>query len=163
LGKKTFKVMPLFDHKENLVSADVPAEIQAMADKLGINVEELLEKFGSPLAGKSEDAAPTQEAQVVPTETTEQRLERELAVSQQEQQQLRKLMQTEAEGRVVGSGGQVMGTAAASPPDLAGLEPGLRYLARNGLITLEDLEQRIAPSIAKTMTDLLKNDLGGVI
>jgi len=66
-------------------------------------------------------AVPT-EAKVVPTETREQQLERELIESQAETQQVRRLAQVAEEGRVVGSGwsGRVVGVGVAMPTSAGG-------------------------------------------
>jgi hypothetical protein len=92
---------------------------------------------------------------VVATETPEQQLQRQLAVTQQELQQTRKAMQTMQEGRVVGSSG-LSGPVVDTPPNLGGVEPGLRWAVRNGLLKVEDI-------VDPLIRDLFKNDLGGVI
>ena len=165
-------------------AVEIPAEVQQLAANLGVDVNEII--AGNPalqaaLAAHAPAAGQAQQAQaaagagiaaeqtgqagtltaagvdVVPTETPEQRIQRELAVAQQELQQTRQMMQTIQEGRVVGSSGLSGPVVAAdATPNLGGIEPGLRWAVRNGLVELE----KIADPLIR---DLFKNDLGGVI
>lgn len=151
------------------VPENIPQEVQQLADNLGVSVESLLAaqaqqptQEAPPVATPPEQpaAAPAApEATVVPTETAEQKLERELAESRQETDQVRRLAQTATEGRVVGSGGE--GVAATPPPapDIATIEPGLRYAYQNGLISDEQLQNRVGPLLAS----LLSKHAGGEV
>src|SRR5271167_3153526 len=152
---------------------EIPEEIRQLAERMGVDVDTIVKGLESQQAAEPE-AAPTPLAQsagvggvgvsggvpaqtaegvdVVATETPEQALQRQLAVSQQELQQTRKAMQTMQEGRVVGSSG-LSGPVVETPPNLGGVEPGLRWAVRNGLIDVE----KIADPLIR---DLFKNDLG---
>jgi len=156
----------------------IPPEVAQLAEQLGVDVEQVLANLGKDpatapaqqqqqqaqaaagagVAGTQAAQAGTQVAEGVvasPAETPEQTLQRELAVSQQELQQTRQMMQTIQDGRVVGSSG-LSGPIVETPPNLGGIEPGLRWAVRNGLVELE----KIADPLIR---DLFKNDLGGVI
>lgn len=91
-------------------------------------------------------------------ESPEDTLRRELAVAQQELQQTRANFQAVQEARVVGNAG-LSGPVVDTPPNLGGIEPGIRFAVRNGLIAAEDLETKLGPIIV----DLFKKDLGGAI
>lgn len=159
----------------------IPAEVQQLADSMGVDVQALV--AGNPqlqtaLAG-AQQAAPANPAAVAqgagiatghappagtqvadgvqasPAETPEGKLQRELAVAQQELQQTRQHMQTMQEGRVTGNSG-VPGRGTTPPPSLATLEPGLRWAVRNGIVAVES----IADPLIK---DLFAADKGGVI
>lgn len=156
---------------------EIPDVVRQMAENLGVDVEELIKNVAANTApaGDPKPAAASAQAatlggagvttaqtaqtadgvDVVPTETAEQKMQRELAVAQQELQQTRQMMQTMQAGRVVGSSG-LSGPVVDSPPNLGGIEPGLRWAVRNGLVDVE----KIADPLIK---DLFKNDLGGVI
>lgn len=155
---------------------EIPQDLKDLASRLGLDVEALLTQAeaGKPAPGADAlPAIPQAQAQAVGAggaaaaapsgaavissegETEVQKLQRELAVSQQETQQVRKLAQTADEGRVVGSGGLGSGNAEVPVPNLGGIDPGLRWAVRNGLIEVE----KLAPAIA----ELFKADLGGVI
>jgi hypothetical protein len=158
---------------------EVPEEIRQLAERMGVDVDTIVkglesQQAAAPLAKEGAPAPlpqsagvggvgvsggiPAQTAEgvdVVPTETPEQQLQRQLAVSQQELQQTRKAMQTMQEGRVVGSSG-LSGPVVDTPPNLGGVEPGLRWAVRNGLLKIEDIADPL-------IRDLFKNDLGGVI
>jgi pyruvate/2-oxoglutarate dehydrogenase complex dihydrolipoamide acyltransferase (E2) component len=143
-------------------SAQVPPEIQQIADNLGVDVHELIAKAQEAAASGAvappAGAAPAQaQAQVVPTETEIEQLQRELAESQAETQQVRRLAQVAEEGRVVGSGGGGVAGQAEAPPNLANLEPGIKWSYFNGLISDEDLIQKVGPLLA----NLLKAHEGG--
>lgn len=162
-------------------AAQLPDELRAMAEHLGVDVNELLARVGQqPAATEGIAAAPAAshvaaiEAGVPgagnvpadvadgvtakPAETETERLQRELAVSQQELQQTRKNLQTIQDGRVIGSAG-LSGPVVDTPPNLGGIEPGIRFAVRNGLIAADALEDKLGPIIV----DLFKQDLGGVI
>lgn len=162
-------------------SVAIPAEVQQLADSMGVNVQALV--AGNPqlqaaLASAQQQAAPanasaqgaggvavghvppagTQVAEGVqasPAESPEEKLQRELAVAQQELQQTRQHMQTMQEGRVIGNSG-VPGQGTTPPPSLATIEPGLRWAVRNGIVAIES----IADPLIK---DLFAADKGGVI
>lgn len=93
-----------------------------------------------------------------PAETPQEKLERENAVLQQELGQVRQLAQTAQEGRVVGSGG-LSGPVQPEIPTLASIEPGIRFLVRNGLIEADALLDKFGPVVV----DLLKKDIGGIV
>lgn len=154
-------------------TVEIPDEIRQLAERMGVDVNEVIKGLqdqaqatdaatktpaaqGAGLGVSAGVPAKTAEGvDVVPTETVEDKLNRELAVAQQELQQTRKSMQTMQEGRVVGSSG-LSGPVTETPPNLGGVEPGLRWAVRNGLIEVE----KIADPLIR---DLFKNDLGGVI
>lgn len=159
------------------MNAQVPPEVQQLADQLGITVDELMAKTQQPTQPfnavtqevQPVEATPPQEVTaqppvsqepVAPTETREQALERQLAESQQDLQQVRRMAQVAGEGRVVGSGGEgvPVGTAPA-PPDIATIEPGLRFAYQNGLITKEQLTEKVGPLLAS----LLERHAGGEV
>lgn len=163
----------------------IPAEVQQLADSLGVDVQEVIdsnpalkaavEAVNAQQGGQSQSAAAqaavggvagaahvpppgtsvAEGVDAAPAETNEQRLERELAVSQQELQQTRQHMQTMESGRVVGNSG-VAGQGSIPPPSLATIEPGLRWAVRNGLMEAE----KIADPLIR---DLFKADLGGIV
>jgi hypothetical protein len=162
---------------------EVPEEIRQLAERMGVDVDtivkgleeqqqkqqtESIAQAGAAAQSAAQGAGvggvgvsggvPAQTAEgvdVVSTETPEQIARRELAVAQQELQQTRKAMQTMQEGRVVGSSG-LSGPVVDTPPNLGGVEPGLRWAVRNGLLKVEDI-------VDPLIRDLFKNDLGGVI
>jgi len=161
-------------------SVAIPQEVQQLADSMGVDVQALV--AGNPMlqAALSQAAAPgnptaaaqgaggaaaahvlpasTQVAdgvQASPAETAEEKLQRELAVSQQELQQTRQHMQTMQEGRVIGNSG-VPGQGTTPPPSLATLEPGLRWAVRNGIVAIESIADPL-------IRDLFLADKGGVI
>jgi hypothetical protein len=163
---------------------EVPEEIRQLAERMGVDVDTIVKgleqqqkdqethsiatgsaaavQTGAQTAGVGgvgvSAGIPAQTAEgvdVVQTETPEQIAKRELAVAQQELQQTRKAMQTMQEGRVVGSSG-LSGPVVDTPPNLGGVEPGLRWAVRNGLLKVEDI-------VDPLIRDLFKNDLGGVI
>lgn len=139
---------------------DLPDEVKTslkdMADRLGVDVEQIVKGMGSaPTAAPA--AAPAQPAvQPAEVETTQQRLERELAVSQQETQQARALAQAATSSQVVGGSG-VGPTAEPQTPSLAQIEPGIRFAFRNGLISEADVKEKLGP----ILTELLLQDTGG--
>jgi hypothetical protein len=164
-------------------SIAIPAEVQQLADSMGVDVQALVagnpqlqaalasaqQQAAPPAAAAAQGAVPgvaaghvppagTQVAEGVqasPAETPEEKLQRELAVAQQELQQTRQHMQTMQEGRVIGNSG-VPGQGTTPPPSLATLEPGLRWAVRNGIVAIES----IADPLIK---DLFAADKGGVI
>lgn len=145
-------------------SQAVPPEIQAAADRLGVDVGTLMQTVQQQQPAAAQDVpqadAPAPEVQQLPAETVEQRLERELAESRQETQQVRRMAQVAEEGRVVGSsGGGVPSSAVSDLPNLGSLEPGIRYEYLNGLITDEQLLAKVGPLHAA----LLKKHEGGAI
>src|ERR1700730_15619090 len=104
-------------------------------------------------------AVPT-EAKVVPTETREQQLERELIESQAETQQVRRLAQVAEEGRVVGSGGGgTPGGIVEETPSLGTIEPGIKFAYKNGLITDAQLTEQVGSLLA----NMLKSHMGGAV
>jgi hypothetical protein len=113
----------------------------------------------TPEAGATTEVAPGttvgEGVTPVPAETPQQTLERLLAVQTQENAQLRQSMQTLQAGRVVGSAG-LSGPVVETPPNLGGVEPGLRWAVRNGFVKVEDIADKL-------IQDLFKNDIGGVI
>lgn len=163
---------------EKLLSTELTPEHAAqLAGLLGTDVAHLL--------GQQEQAAPAQQpgaaaaaaiaggvpgagnipAQVADGvqqqeggETETQRLERELAVSQQELQQTRSNIQALQDARVVGSGG-LSGPVDNAPPTLAQIEPGIRYAVRNGLIPASTLKEKFGDTIVQ----LFEADQGGAI
>jgi transposase-like protein len=142
-------------------STAIPPEIQAAADRLGVPAEQLLQYTQNPqTAAPAADAPAATEAKAVPTETDQEKLERELAESRQETQQARKIAQVAGEGRVIGSGGGgVVGAAATDLPNLGMIEPGIRFEYLNGLISDEELSAKVGTLMAA----LLKKHEGGVI
>jgi hypothetical protein len=173
-------ITPQWKVDEMTDTIQIPEELRQMAEQMGVDVDTIVQNLTAqhggqqsqghrPLTYPSGQAAgiggvgvsggiPAQTADgvdTVATETPEQKLQRELAVAQQELQQTRGLMQTMQDGRVVGSSG-LSGPVVDTPPNLGGIEPGLRWAVRNGLVELE----KIADPLIR---DLFKNDLGGVI
>lgn len=166
-------------------TSQVPQQLKDMAENLGVDIEQVLASLSGSQqqrppaapAGSADAAAASAIGAGVGTlqqtpggaqvssgvtaresETPEQTLQRELAVTQQELQQTRSNMQALQDARVVGSGG-LSGPIDNTPPNLGGIEPGIRFAVRNGLIAAEDLEHKLGPIIV----DLFKKDLGGVI
>lgn len=143
------------------MSPAIPQQIRDMAENMGVDVEELAARLGlvdQPSTAVKVDA-PVQDDANVRTVSTEDPLETQLALAQQELQQTRQQLQTAQSGRVVGSGGLDNSGAPVAIPNLGGIEPGIRYLVRNGILSAEDLEKRVGPAIVK----LFEADLGGVI
>jgi hypothetical protein len=146
-------------------ASQISPELQAAADRLGVDVHTLLESIApqqSAAAPAEQPAAASEQATAVavPTETETEKLQRELAESRQETQNVRKLAQVAEEGRVVGSsGGGVVGAAAIDLPNLGMIEPGIRYEYLNGLITDQQLAEKIGPLLAA----LLKKHEGGTV
>jgi transposase-like protein len=140
----------------------IPPEIQAIADNLGVDVSALMAQVQQagqqeqPAAGGAEVAA---DVKVVPTEDPQARLERELAEARNETQEVRRLAQVAEEGRVIGSGGVGIPGQAPEPPNLGSIEPGIRWSYKNGLITDEQLTEQVGPLLA----NMLKDHQGGVI
>ena len=143
-------------------SQQIPADVQAVADKLGVDVHALLAAQQAAQQAQAPADVPAQTAegvQVVPTETEQQKLEREKAVLEQELQQTRDLARRADEGRVVGSGGLGGVPGTESQPNLGSIEPGIRWAYLNGLLTDDDLTNKVGPLLA----ELLKAHQGGVI
>ncbi len=167
----------------NIDLSKIPQEVKDLAENLGVKIEDVIASMAAAGGAQAEAAAQIQqqpgvaepiaatdltppaasegtspEVRVVPTETNEERLEKERAILQQELQQTRANLQTMSAGRVVGSGGQ-SGPVVDTVPNLGGIEPGLRYAVRNGLVKAEDVIDKVGP----VLVELLKRDLGGII
>lgn len=159
-----------------MAGAEIPQELRELAGKMGVDVEQVAaavaQQQGAPQppAGAQQAAGAgvggvgvvtpggAQVAEGVtaaPAETPEERLQRELAVAQQELQQTRQHMQTMEAGRVIGNSG-VAGQGAIPPPSLATLEPGLRWAVRNGLMAVESIADPL-------IRDLFAADKGGIV
>ena len=141
---------------------EISPEVQQLAKQLGVDVQSLLKPAEQPTQEVPQvEATPPAEPQVTagPAETVEEKLTRELAESRQETDQVRRLAQTATEGRVVGSGGEGVPYAAPAAPDIATIEPGLRYAYQNGLITQEQLSEKVGPLLA----GLLSKHAGGEV
>lgn len=158
--------------------ATLPEPVKQAAAALGIDPVEFVTRLSGGAAPSADEAAAAAAAAAHPAagsaevpgavlgegvktaepETPEQKLERENAGLRQEIQQVRDMAQRVTEGRVVGSGGGA-GPVEPTLPTLATVEPGIRFLVRNGLVEADSLVDKLGPVIV----DLLKKDLGGII
>lgn len=149
-----------------MTELQIPQEIRQLAESMGVNVEELAARVQGQQAQSEQLPVPESEQQTqvaegvrqVPVETDVEREQRRAAVAEQELAQLRQQIQTQEEGRVIGSSG-VGPQGQVESPNLGSIEPGIRFAYLNGLISDDDLVNKVGPLLA----DLLKAHQGGAI